>query len=68
VGDEQEGECEGGYGDQLEESAAGVLGVGQTRRGGHAPRATEQVADLDHHEGQEKEVKKSQHYPYLYYA
>jgi hypothetical protein len=33
------GECEGGYGDQLEESAAGVLCVGQARCGSYAHRA-----------------------------
>ena len=58
-------EREGGYGDQLEESAPGVLGVGQARRGGHAPRAAEQVADLDHDECQKEEVQKTEHNPYF---
>src|SRR5829696_2848225 len=65
MGDEQEGEREGADGDQLEESVAGVLGVGQARRSGHSPRAAEQVADLDHHECQEHEVEETEHHPYL---
>ena len=61
--EEEKREGEGGPGDELEEAAAGVLGVGETR-GKHAPGAAEQVTHL-YDEREEQDIQETEHYPDL---
>src|SRR3712207_8693865 len=58
---EEEGERQGGDRHQLEEAAAGVLGVGEGRRGFDAGGAAEEGAPLDGDEEEEEDVRSEEH-------
>ena len=60
VGAGEQGEHEGAGRHELEEAAAGVLGIREAARGDDERGAAEQVAQLNHYEDEKQQVHKAQ--------